>query len=465
MEDNKKDNIEEHELSEEGVEIISYDKEYEEKNIFRRMTDAVRRFRKHKIGGIVWQLVTSLIMLSIAAGIGIFVAVGKVKGGPIPFGEKYFGYFANRNWYNMYNETEIEESKFINRTTFSRCMEEYAIDGNVKDFEVEVQNKTSEYAFIKVTYTAERKKEEVSTEEETPAETPAPIEGETPAEVVVPEETTAPVEEETEPEMEEFEGTHVMKLKRQEENILLFYSTWQGFVDSYIIKNCVIEVPTFITPTFDEFDLTDCYEGVNQETGNAIYKLDRVFTGTHKIKLEGEGIDTKVIDVVWEEHASKYVALQTDFPLKEDEKKSVEEQALNIVVNYYTAALSGNNSDGIKSLILQSDVAHYRVDEQFNNMLSEINHDDGRTLLSMEIAGYNCEIQNYQYRNRLTVVVNYTANYKARGARTVLNGVRKRYEGTNSATATVEFMYTQDGWKVYDAVLNCIDYTVENPQQ
>lgn len=446
-----KKEIYEKELKEDGVEIISCDDDETSKNIFKKIADGVRRFKKKKYGAIIWQLGTSLLMLAIAAGIGIFLAVGKTKGGPVPFGEKYFGYFANRNWYNMYNDTDIEESKFINRTTFSKVMNEYALEGNITDYEVEVEDRDSEYAIINVKYTMEKEAEETTSGETT-------VEEETAAEPVSEGET--PTEAET--ETEKVEGTYKMTLKKQEEKILLFYTTWKGFADAYIIEDCKIEVPSYVTPTFDGIDLSDCYAGENSETGNVIYELDRVFVGTHTIRLTGENIDAREVEVVWEEDNSGYAANAADFGLKAEYKTGIEEQAVNIVVGYYSAVLAGQGADGIKSLLVANEEVYSRVDQQYSAMEGEINHSDGRTLINMEISSYSSTIENYQYMSSLTLVFNYTANYNARTGRTVIDGVRKRYEGTNSAVAKVYFQYIDGTWKAVDAEVPCIDYTVAN---
>lgn len=445
--------LKEEKLKADGVEIIPCDDEEPETNIFKRIIGAVGRFKRNKYGGIVLQLLMSLLMLAVAAGIGIFLAVGKTKGGPVPFGEKYFGYYANRNWYNMYKDTEIKESKFINRTTFAKAMEEYALKGNVTDYEVEVQDKDDEFAILNIKYTMEKPVEEPTSMDEEPS-----TEGET---------TTAEEEQEEddEPETEKVDGVYTMTLKKQEERILLFYTTWQGFMDAYILEDCVIEVPAYVTPVFDGIDLADCYAGENSETGNAVYKLDRVFSGTHTIKLMGENIDAREVEVVWEDDKAVYTAPSSDFGLKEEYKAGVEEQAVNIVVGYYTAALSGKKTDDIKALLVANEEVYNRVDQQFEAMRSEINHSDGRTLLSMEISSYSCKIENYEYMNKLTLVFDYTANYKAKTGRTVIDGVRKRYEGTNSATAKVYFQYIEGAWKAVDTEVTCLDYTVvnENP--
>lgn len=446
------------------IEIISYDEPEEEQPEGRLQQFAVwfRTFRKKKAVRIAWQFASTALMLAIAAGIGIFLAVGKVKGGPQIFADEYFQYYINGNYYSMYQATEIKESKFINMSTFSRFMSQLLAEGEVTDYDIEVRDKDSEWAHIKVNYKTKPLMSpggQTTAEDDTAAAEQTTAEGDTAAaEQTTAEGDTTAAEQTT----AEQRHTYSMTLKRQPENVLFFYSTWKGWIDDCIIKDCTIEVPGYVSPIFDNINIKDCLQGENPETGNMVYKLDRVFKGKHTIQLTGETIDTTNTEIVWEKSGDTYVLNGTDIPMKAEDKEAVEKKALELVVKYYQTALAGEGSDAVKALVPGADeAANTHIDEQLAAMNGEINHSDGRTLTNMEIVSNTCTIEDYKYQESLSVRVDYIANYTARKARSVIDGVRRQYVGTNTAAARVYFKCVDGVWTAANVDISCIDYTVE----
>lgn len=428
MDDNKEEVEAIEEIEEiDGIEIISGDYPDEPKKSRFLIINKIREFKSKKIGGIIWQVGTSLLMLALAAGVGIFLAVGTKNGSPEHFGQNYFDYYANRNWYNMYQNTEIEESEFINFDTFKNTMNQFAVEGIIEDYEFEVVDEKDGYAYLNVNYTLEAPDEEETTEGE----------------------TFNP------------KRTYSMVLKEQEEKILMFYSTWKGSMMEYIIENCTIEIPSVVTPTFDGSTIEKYKISENEETGTTTYKLDRVFIGEHTIELTGDGIDTITAKVDWSKNSNGYSLNRADLKIKEEHKAVVNQQATDIVLGFYSAALANGDTAAIKGLITESEAAYLHIDEQFAAMLGEINMENGRTLMNMEIESYECEVSEYDYMNNAVITFKYIANYTARGERSVIDGVRRQYNGTNSGEAKVYFTYTEEGWKAVDVDITCIDYSVE----
>lgn len=496
---------EEKSLEDIGIEIIDIDedeyiKEEKKGNIFIRINKKIKKWKKNKIFAVVWQLVTSLLMLALAGGIGIFTAVGQQKGGPKVFAEEYFEYFINNNWYNMYQKTEITESKFINLNTFVAMMSQNAIDGTVTDYEVIVDSRSGDYANVRVKYNVNKKADPVTeqttdepnepapeeTAEQDPAVEATTEEGQTAAEAAEGSEAQTetsegeaapeqePVEDENAPQAEtpaetqqveapmvNVEGTYTMKLKRQPENVLLVFTTWKGWVDDYIIKNCTIEVPSYASVTFDGMDISDCLTGTNEETGNAVYSLDRIFMGQHVIKIEGDNIDTITEKVMWDKDNQKYELVQNTIPLKNEYRESMQSKAVEILQAYYASGLADGSADGIKPLLVESEEAYAHVDEQIKALYNEINHEDGRTLISMEITSLRFELTDFVYNDSITVNMIYDVSYTAKKARTVINGYRKNYSGQNYAIAAVYFKFIDGVWHPVDTSVTCVDYTVE----
>lgn len=494
--DEAEDNNQEKSFDDIGIEIIDidvdeYNKEKEPKTVFGRIHRKIKKWKQNKVVGIIWQLVSSLLLLALAGGIGILVAVGQVRGGPKVFADEYFGYYMNNNWYNMYQKTEITESKFINLNTFSQMMSQTSLDGDVTDYEIVVDSRSGDYATVRAKYKMNKEAEtqdiQESTEptvpetpaeetaeapaEETPAEGTAeapaaeiPAEGtaELPAEETLAAETTE--EKETEPATIEVEGTYTMTLKKQPENILLVFTTWKGSVDNFIIKNCTIEVPAYVRVTFDGIDISDCVTGTNEETGNTVYTLDRIFMGQHTIKIEGDSIDTITENVQWEKNHEKYELIQDAIPIKSEYKQNMQNKAVEILQASYSSGLTDGKTDNIKPLFRESEESYNHIDEQIKALYNEINHEDGRTLISMEITSLRYELTDFIYNDSVTVNMIYDVNYTAKKGRTVINGYRKNYTGSNTAIAAVYFKYIDGEWQAVDMNVNCVDYTVEAEQ-
>ena len=445
-----------------GIEIIDtdyddYGKKKKRKSIFGRIRGKIKKWKKNRIFAIVWQLVTSLLLLALAGGTGILVAVGQMRGGPKVFAEEYFEYYINNNWYNMYQKTEIKESKFINLSAFSQFMSQNAIDGNVTDYDIIVDSRSGDFATVRVKYNMNKEAEAIP-----PADEQTQEEGT--AEESAAEESTAQdsaAEENTEPATLKVSDTYTMTLKKQPENIMVIFTTWKGWADNYIIKNCTIEVPSYAKVTFDGVDISDCAEGINEETGNTIYTLDRIFMGNHIIKLEGESIDTITEKVLWEKNNEKYELLQASIPIKEEHRAAMQNKAVEILQAYYASGLADGSADGIKALLLENETGYAHVEEQITALYNEINHEDGRTLISMEITSLRYELTDFVYNDSVTVNMIYDVNYTAKKGRTVINGYRKNYTGKNTAISAVYFKYIDGQWQPVDTAVTCVDYTVE----
>ncbi len=427
---------------EEGGEYIEYDiYEGYETNKLKIILKKVKVFMKKKPVRIATQILSSLLVLAIAGFIGIFLAVGTQKGSPVTFAKEYFEYYANRNWNSMYKATEIEESKFINIKTFSIAMNGNALTTGIENYEFEFVKENDKFAYVDVTYDLVYEEDE---EESTPETEDETTEGESEAE-----------------EEKEKTGKYSMIIKKQSEKILFFYSTWKGYVDTYIINNCKIEAPEEMTVTFDGVDLSDCVKGKNEETGNVIYDLGRVFKGEHKIALSSPFIDNKTELVTWTDNGSSYVASSGGYDLKNEHAKFVKNNSRDIVAEFYRVALEDGDKATIKALIRENEEKYQQIDEQYSALLSQINQSDGRSLISMSFDKCEYEISDYEYLNKLTVNISYTCTYQALRPKTLIDGRRLEYEGTNLATAKVFFEYIDGTWQAVGTEVGCIDYTVE----
>lgn len=413
----------------------------------KKWIDKFKKFRKTKTGGIVCQIVSSLFMLAVAAGIGIFLAVGKVKGGPTIFAEEYFSYYAANNWYSMYENTEVKESRFINRSAFIRYMSQNEIPREVESFEVAEVDKDGDYAKVKINYVMKNEEESVSNL--------APGDEQDTGEEIT-QETTEQI---TSKKINN-KGTCTLKIKRQEENIMLFYSTWLGDIESDIIKDCTISIPDGFTLKFDSDDVEDLHKK-NAETGMKTYKIDRIFKGIHKLEVSGNGIDTKTIEVNWNKDKSEHHISITDLGISDEMLKEIETKTKQLLLKYYESALLNVGAEPIKELVSGDEAVKESIDNQYKELLANINKEDGAMLSTLDIVSCKCTIDEYVYMESAKVTAEYTANYSAKKARNIVYGVRESYVGTNTATMTLSLKYVDGVWTIVDSNMTCIDYSVE----
>jgi len=255
-----------------------------------------------------------------------------------------------------------------------------------------------------------------------------------------------------------------MTLKIQDKKILLFYNTYKGFVDSYIINGCTIEAPEKFNIKFDGVSIKSLAKGKNKETGNIIYDIGRVFKGEHKITIESEEIDTTEKVVNWDKNLSTYVVPATDYDIKSEDKKAIQATIKDLIVGFYSSSLAETGIDELKPKILENPDVYKNMDEIYKTMIKDINKKDGTTLLTVAFKKFDYVYEDYKYRESVNCVINYTCDYTARKKRTVIDGVRKKYNGTNVGTAKVSFVFLNGVWTPTNIEMGCLDYSIENPE-
>lgn len=86
-------------------------------------------FKKRKAG--IIHMLSSLLLLMFAAGIGIFLGLKETNGLQKYIDEAY-EYYADSNWVALYNYAEVEDNDFINEYFFEKMADSLygEIDGN-----------------------------------------------------------------------------------------------------------------------------------------------------------------------------------------------------------------------------------------------------------------------------------------------------------------------------------------------
>ena len=498
-------------------------------------------------------LFSTLVLLAIAGGIGVILAFRTYNGGPEKYAKKYFELYANKNWYTMYDYSDVTESEFITRSQFAQAMENKYGNEKIKDYTVTLDDEDENYAYLTVNYTVEtmvegsveknsteetkkketteekeekkketeeetaeekeekkketeeetaeekkekkkkteeetseekeekkKKTEEETTEEkeekkkETEEETTEEKEEkkeDTEEETTkkkkkkeTTEETTEEIKEETteqESHIETEAKTMKIKLKRQAEKEGLFFSTWKGCLDDYVIPESKLVLPSNVTPTFDGVDISGYLVSENEESGEKVYLLGKVFEGYHIIEMECEPFVPVTVTVGWDKENSEYVADKENFKINSDTKQKMYETARDIVVNYYIEAMSDGSGKTVKALMRDDDAVAKQVKKQLKSLKSEVVRDDGRTMTSMDITSYTCKMKDYELSGTAAVKVTYKCKYDGITAINSVNEVRRIYNGENKASAIIYFEYIDGQWQAVNTDVKCVDYTVE----
>ena len=106
-------------------------------------------FKKRKAG--IIHMLSSLLLLMFAAGIGIFLGLKETNGLQKYIDEAY-EYYADSNWVALYNYAEVEDNDFINEYFFEKMADSLygEIDGNKLKIGNTVENEG--YAEVELSY-------------------------------------------------------------------------------------------------------------------------------------------------------------------------------------------------------------------------------------------------------------------------------------------------------------------------
>ena len=202
---------------------------------------------------------------------------------------------------------------------------------------------------------------------------------------------------------------------------------------------------------------------VDEETGLITYIVDRMFAGSHNIMFIGAHTEVKEVITQFDKDRKFYAFRDGD--LKAEIQQSMLESSKNIVLEMYNASLTGAGIDTLIPMFANVDGVVSSIELTYNGMSRDINKEDGSTLNSIDITDYKVVFDRYAYEDSVKIVFNYTASYAAKGSRTVIDGVRERYEGVGSADAIITFKYIEDSWKPVNIDMQCIDYSLPEEEE
>ncbi len=368
---------------------------------------------KTKFGAYLWQIVSSILILAIAGGIGVFAAFAKTEGSSMTYAKTYFKYFMTHSWSLMYGETDLDTSKYINETSFGEMMSNIVPNRGSDKYKFVDRGTDGTYNIIDVVY----------------------------------QETGSDVKQ-----------TMTLKLKKKEEKELLILNQWEVCLSSEILRDCTVTAPAGMNLALDGISLSDAEYTDDPDTGLRTYTLGQVLAGKHRLEISGVQTKSVYESFIWESSRSGYTVQATDIPLNDDVITLSSDKAIDMIIGMYTGVLTNAGCDSVKEY-MTTDEEKAGVDVVYASLMSQVNKDNGSTLISMTFDSYNTEVIDYIYGQTFGVRFTFGTTFTAKEARTQMSGVRKSYNSNAQGEAVVRFVCRDGQWVPSSIEMNCFDYS------
>ena len=373
----------------------------------------IQKFMKTKFGAYLWQIVSSILILAIAGGIGVFAAFAKTEGSSMTYAKTYFKYFMTHSWSLMYGETDLDTSKYINETSFGEMMSNIVPNRGSDKYKFVDRGTDGTYNIIDVVY----------------------------------QETGSDVKQ-----------TMTLKLKKKEEKELLILNQWEVCLSSEILRDCTVTAPAGMNLALDGISLSDAEYTDDPDTGLRTYTLGQVLAGKHRLEISGVQTKSVYESFIWESSRSGYTVQATDIPLNDDVITLSSDKAIDMIIGMYTGVLTNAGCDSVKEY-MTTDEEKAGVDVVYASLMSQVNKDNGSTLISMTFDSYNTEVIDYIYGQTFGVRFTFGTTFTAKEARTQMSGVRKSYNSNAQGEAVVRFVCRDGPWVPSSIEMNCFDYS------
>lgn len=373
----------------------------------------IQKFMKTKFGAYLWQIVSSILILAIAGGIGVFAAFAKTEGSSMTYAKTYFKYFMTHSWSLMYGETDLDTSKYINETSFGEMMSNIVPNRGSDKYKFVDRGTDGTYNIIDVVY----------------------------------QETGSDVKQ-----------TMTLKLKKKEEKELLILNQWEVCLSSEILRDCTVTAPAGMNLALDGISLSDAEYTDDPDTGLRTYTLGQVLAGKHRLEISGVQTKSVYESFIWESSRSGYTVQATDIPLNDDVITLSSDKAIDMIIGMYTGVLTNAGCDSVKEY-MTTDEEKAEVDVVYASLMSQVNKDNGSTLISMTFDSYNTEVIDYIYGQTFGVRFTFGTTFTAKEARTQMSGVRKSYNSNAQGEAVVRFVCRDGQWVPSSIEMNCFDYS------
>lgn len=359
----------------------------------------------------------SLMMLVIAGGIGAFVAFSETYS-PEKYVEDYYDCFIQQSYAALYKNSDTKNSEFITSNNFVMMM--------VNDFAVAEEDK--DYSLGKLEADGDFMKATVSCKNP------------------------------------EGDGkiTWDLKLEESDEVEYKFFHKWKVNLEDFILKNVRIQAKKGVDVVLDgtnlsELDIEGVTKEVDKKTEMVTYTIDRLFMGSHSLVFDYKLTET-LDKIVYFDNENKEYVLESA-PLKADTKDKMKDKLVQVVSQMYNSAFAGEGIDNVYPLFIQTEIMTNKLTKVYDSLIADINKEDGATLLSLDITEYEVKFEDYKFDLQTDVTLEYVATFSAKGARSLMSGVRENYEGSNKGKIVVTFKRIDAKWVATNLKMKCLDYS------
>lgn len=369
-----------------------------------------KKKKKINVKALLVQLLISALYLLIFGGIGAFLAYNSVYGNPDKTIEQVYGSYEAGSWSQIYELSVVEESKLVNMTTFINAMQNERETVNSNTIKEDSVNKEEDKVTINISYNyLDESKQDTQKDS--------------------------------------------LCLIKTDEKIHKFFPVWKIDLSDKIVEKVAIKAPYGYKLTVDGIDVSDVERLYFPEENMMKYYFDKIFAGTHAIKLTREGM----------QDINEYVDLSKEGTVYEVSKDKVvlkEEIAVNapaIVFGLYQCAFE---SKGVSELFDSfTDNGCKTLQGIYDNLYDTINAEDGSYLKIIEDVEYDVSVDNCVEGKSVDAVVHFTCTFWAKTPRNMNSGVRKDYQGTAESTVVVHYVVSEGKYIAEGMDFECIDYS------
>ena len=373
----------------------------------------ILNFLKKKKSTII-QLVSSLALLALAGCVGIGLGLYKTNGTKKYIMEAY-DYYKENNWKALYNYAELTDDDFVNEYFFEELAKKKY--GNVnKDTLKMGETKKEENKALVTLYYKDSSGNKVNCD-----------------------------------------FTMIKKPTKRYK----FFNEWKLDISNLIIKECKVVVPSGFDVYVDGVCLTkdNTKMNSNSQTGMVEYVIPQMFMGDHEIFAKKDMLQACETIVTWNKDKGEYIVDTSTLKLVEGVETYINSASESIVQLMYKNIFEETQLTGLEEYMLNSEETKAVFTSTYEKLLAAIQPEDGSTLNSLNITGFENYKIEYSHPNKALVSIDFTCTFKARGPRDAASGARDKYEGEARSTITMEYTYDGNDWMCSTLNMDCIDYS------
>ena len=375
-------------------------------------------FKKRKSG--IIRLLGSLLLLMIAGCIGIALGLYKTNGTKKYVMEAY-DYYKDNNWVALYKYAELTNDDFINDHFFEEVAQKKYGKVNKDTLSLGEIKKEGDKAYVSLNY-KDASGNKVNCD-------------------------------------------FIMLMKPNKK--YYFFNEWKMDISSFIAQKCKVTVPSGFEVYVDGVELSAENSTVvtNNQTGMIEYEIPRIFKGEHTIFAKKDMLQACEAEVTWDKDNCEYAIDTSTLKLVEGVETYVKSCSEAIIPLIYKNVFEETQLTGLEAYMLNSEETKAVFMATYDKILAAIQPEDGSTLNSLDITGFDNYKIEYSHPNKALVSIDFSCTFKARGPRDAASGARDKYEGEAKSTITMEYIYDGSQWMCSTLNMDCIDYSKKEVEE